>query len=76
VDLQKQLLEETLIWENSNGRVDDHVDITVYDMTTTAGVEQHVTLDYYVSANDSRKSIRFPWLHLICVLGKSDPRTS
>jgi hypothetical protein len=63
VNAEKQLLDETLIWKNSSKRVEDHLDITKYDMATTAGVERKVTLDYYLN-DDSRNFITFPWRHL------------
>jgi hypothetical protein len=63
VNTEKSILDEMLIWKNSSNQVEDYLDITINDMATTASVERKVTLDYHLS-DDSRKSIRFPWLHL------------
>jgi hypothetical protein len=63
VNTEKSILDETLIWKNSSNRVEDHLDIAIYDKGTTPGVERTVSLDYHLS-DDSRKSITFPWLHL------------
>jgi hypothetical protein len=63
VNTEKSILDETLIWRNSSNKVEDHLDIAIYDKATTAGVERTVSLDYHLG-DDSRKSITFPWLHL------------
>jgi hypothetical protein len=63
VNTEKSIVDETLIWKNSSNRVEDHLDITIYDKATTAVVERTVSLDYHLR-DDSRKSITFPWLHL------------
>jgi hypothetical protein len=63
INTEKSILDETLIWKNSSNRVEDHLDIVIYDKATTAGVERTVSLDYHLS-DDSKKSIMFPWLHL------------
>jgi len=60
INTEKSILDETLIWKNSSNRVEDHLDIAIYDKATTAGVERTVSLDNHLS-DDSKKSIMFPW---------------
>jgi hypothetical protein len=60
----KGILDKMKIWKNSSNKFKDQLDITIYKMSTNAGVKRQVTLYYYISADGSRKSIMLPWIHL------------